>query len=73
MWGVGDTDPYLHDGRARTLREAIMMHSSPGSEANDAIDEFEGLTPYDQNAIIEFLQTLRLPIQEGLSITNSLN
>ena len=30
LWGVADTAPYLHDGRAHTLRDAIMMN---GGEA----------------------------------------
>src|SRR5207245_1572799 len=30
LWGVADSAPYLHDGRARTLEEAIQLH---GGEA----------------------------------------
>ena len=26
LWGVGSTPPYLHDGRATTLTEAILLH-----------------------------------------------
>ena len=62
LWGVADTGPWLHDGRARTLRDAILMHASLGSEANPAIDQFKTLTCDDQAAIIEFLLTLKLPI-----------
>ena len=28
LWGVGSTAPYLHDGRATTLAEAIIEHGS---------------------------------------------
>ena len=73
LWGVADTGPWLHDGRARTLKEAILLHASKGSEANDAIDKFKKLSSGEQNAIVEFLLTLRLPVEEGLEITNNLN
>ena len=47
---------------ARTLREAILMHESLGSEANPVIDTFKSLTCDDQAAIVEFLLSLRLPV-----------
>ena len=28
LWGVGSTAPYMHDGRATTLAEAILEHST---------------------------------------------
>jgi CxxC motif-containing protein (DUF1111 family) len=62
LWGVADTGPWLHDGRARTLREAILLHESPVSEANPAIGAFKELSCGDQAAIVEFLLTPRLPI-----------
>jgi CxxC motif-containing protein (DUF1111 family) len=60
--GVGDTGPWLHDGRAQSLEEAILLHRSEGSEANDVIDAFTKLPRCDQDAIIKFLLTLRLPL-----------
>jgi hypothetical protein len=62
LWGVGDTGPWLHDGRAQSLEEAILLHRSDGSEANDVIDAFSQLPRADQDAIIKFLLTLRLPL-----------
>ena len=62
LWGVGDTGPWLHDGRAQSLEEAILLHRSEGSEANDVIDAFTNLPRGDQDAIIKFLLTLRLPL-----------
>ena len=62
LWGVGDTGPWLHDGRAQSLEEAILLHRSDGSEANDVIDAFTQLPRGDQDAIIKFLLTLRLPL-----------
>ena len=58
LWGVGDTGPWLHDGRAESLEEAILLHRSEGSEANDVIDAFTKLPRGDRDAIIKFLLTL---------------
>jgi hypothetical protein len=62
LWGVADTGPWLHDGRARTLKEAIAFHSSPGSEANPVIAAFTQLSPSDQQAVVDFLLAQRLPV-----------
>lgn len=67
LWGVGDTGPWLHDGRARDLREAILLHESPGSEANAVIIAFRKCKREDQEALIQFLLSLRLPVDEGIS------
>ncbi len=32
LWGIADSGPYLHDGRATTLTEAIMLR---GGEARE--------------------------------------
>ena len=36
LWGVADTAPYLHDGRALTLNEAILLHGGAAAAARDA-------------------------------------
>ena len=61
LWGVADTAPYLHDGRALTLMEAIEIHGGTGSEAKPAVDLFLGGSEYDKHALIVFLQTLHTP------------
>ena len=33
LWGVADSAPYLHDGRAKTLEEAITMHGGQGARS----------------------------------------
>lgn len=70
LWGVADTGPWLHDGRARTLVEAIQLHSGPNSEANPVIDTFNQLNADEQNAIVAFLLTLRLPLDPGVKAHN---
>jgi CxxC motif-containing protein (DUF1111 family) len=49
---------FLHDGRAKSIREAIEMHRGTGSEANDVIGEFSALSAADQQALVDFVQAL---------------
>jgi len=49
---------YLHDGRAKTIEEAIAMHRGEGSEANPAVDAFESLDAADQATLVTFVQGL---------------
>ena len=62
LWGVADTAPYLHDGRATTLTEAILLH---GGEAQSQRDAFAALNDADRVAVLEFLRTLRTPKEVG--------
>ena len=58
LWGVADTAPYMHDGRAKTLEEAILWHSG---EAHASKDLFVALNSKDKGNLIAFLMTLRAP------------
>lgn len=58
LWGVKDSAPYLHDGRAGTLLEAISMHQG---EAVGTRDRFLKLPHRDREAMIAFLETLVAP------------
>ena len=58
LWGIADTAPYLHDGRALTLREAIEAH---GGEGTDAAGSFRQLAPAQQSDVLYFLNSLRVP------------
>ncbi|AZO59873.1 MULTISPECIES: di-heme oxidoredictase family protein [unclassified Mesorhizobium] len=61
LWGIGLTATvngnsfYLHDGRARTLEEAILWH---GGEGQKARDRFAGAAAADRDALIKFLESL---------------
>jgi CxxC motif-containing protein (DUF1111 family) len=61
LWGIGLTagvsqgESYLHDGRARTLAEAILWHGGEGTAAHDA---FVAMPADDRNALIRFLKSL---------------
>jgi Di-haem oxidoreductase, putative peroxidase len=58
LWGVADTAPYLHDGRAKTLEEAIVAH---GGEAEPARQAFQAMSLDDQVHLVQFLKSLRAP------------
>lgn len=55
LWGIGETGPYLHDGRASTLTAAIAGHAG---EASAAADAFAALGPEDQQVLLDFLAGL---------------
>ena len=62
LWGIGFLPSvssvrslYLHDGRARTLEEAILWH---GGESNNARKRFMRLKRPDRVALIDFLKSL---------------
>lgn len=57
LWGVGSTAPYLHDGRATTLAEAILHH---GGEAQTSRDLFASMSTTEQSDVIAFLDNLIL-------------
>jgi CxxC motif-containing protein (DUF1111 family) len=58
LWGVADSAPYLHDGRAKTLDEAIRLHDA---QARHSRDQYLRAGEDERAALIEFLQTLRAP------------
>jgi CxxC motif-containing protein (DUF1111 family) len=49
---------FLHDGRATTVRDAILAHDSNGSEAHDSVQLFNALSDADQQALLDFVQAL---------------
>ena len=61
LWGLGLNAAvngnafFLHDGRARTVTEAILWH---GGEAIAARDAFKALTKDDRAALVKFLESL---------------
>ena len=59
LWGIADTAPYLHDGRAPTLHQAIEAH---GGEAQIPRNLFVNtLSQTDRDHLIAFLMSLRTP------------
>jgi len=55
LWGAGRRGPYLHDGRAVTLEQAVLAH---GGEAQTVRARFQALTAEDRAAVLAFLANL---------------
>jgi CxxC motif-containing protein (DUF1111 family) len=55
LWGVRATAPYLHDGRASSLRAAILLHDGEALASRRA---FERLPEPDKQALLAFLEDL---------------
>jgi CxxC motif-containing protein (DUF1111 family) len=58
LWGLGQRLFFLHDGRESNLLSVIADHQSSGSEANQTVTNFNGLSPTNQQDIILFLRSL---------------
>ena len=58
LWGVSATAPYLHDGRATTLEEAILAH---GGEGTFSAKAYQALSAAQQSALLQFLEALAPP------------
>lgn len=61
LWNIGLTagaaggEGYLHDGRARTIAEAILWH---GGEAEQAKENFRNMPAADREALVKFIRSL---------------
>jgi CxxC motif-containing protein (DUF1111 family) len=55
LWGIAAVGPYLHDGRASSLHEAILLH---GGEASASRDAYARLSEADQACLEDFLLSL---------------
>lgn len=55
LWGVRVRAPFLHDGRASTLEQAIQMHAG---EAKRVRQKFENLEESEKKALLAFLRSL---------------
>jgi CxxC motif-containing protein (DUF1111 family) len=61
LWGIGFAERlskrifYLHDGRARSIEEAILWH---GGEARRSTNQFKQLTKQERDSLVAFLRSL---------------
>jgi CxxC motif-containing protein (DUF1111 family) len=61
LWGIGlvltvnGHTNFLHDGRARSLLEAVLWH---GGEAEEAREQVKHLPASDRQALVSFLESL---------------
>jgi CxxC motif-containing protein (DUF1111 family) len=58
LWGLRDSGPYLHDGRALTVDEAITAH---GGEATDSVERYRAVSSEERSLLLAFLDTLAAP------------
>jgi CxxC motif-containing protein (DUF1111 family) len=45
----------MHDGRARSIEEAILIH---GGEASKSKSKFQNLSKSDKEALLKFIKSL---------------
>ncbi|HUR12620.1 MAG TPA: di-heme oxidoredictase family protein [Flavitalea sp.] len=62
LWGLGlsknsqgGTFFLMHDGRARSIEQAILLHGGEGQQSKNA---FQQLTAADKNSLLKFLESL---------------
>ena len=62
LWGIGLSEGsqggnyfLMHDGRAKTIEEAILMH---GGEANNSKTGYQNLSQSDREALLKFIKSL---------------
>jgi CxxC motif-containing protein (DUF1111 family) len=58
LWGVRDSSPYMHDGRAPTLDRAIALH---GGQAERSAKAYFSLSPRERLQVQAFLKSLAAP------------
>jgi CxxC motif-containing protein (DUF1111 family) len=70
LWGLAATGPYLHDGRAKTIKEAVLAHGGEAQASRDASAEFADEQGAD---LVEFLLSLggRSQATDGLLAPDS--
>ena len=58
LWGFRDSGPYLHDGRAQTLDQAVAMH---GGQSAATAQKYFQLAPTERLQLEAFLKSLVAP------------
>jgi CxxC motif-containing protein (DUF1111 family) len=61
LWGVRDSGPYLHDGRAETLDQAIAFH---GGQGEPTARRYFQLAPKERLNLQAFLKSLVAPTDQ---------
>jgi CxxC motif-containing protein (DUF1111 family) len=62
LWGFRDSGPYLHDGRAQDLEQAVALHGGQGAASSQ---RFRLLTPLQLSQVKAFLDSLVAPAPDG--------
>jgi hypothetical protein len=64
LWAFRDTGPYMHDGRAETVDEAVALHDGQGKHAARS---YFLLAPEERDQVEAFLRSLVAPSWAGLA------
>ncbi len=59
LWGFRDSGPYLHDGRAQTIEQAVAAH---GGQASQSTQKYMQLSFKERRKIEFFLKSLTAPV-----------
>jgi hypothetical protein len=57
LWGIANQHSFGHHGLYTTMREAVLAHAG---EALNARMNFQSLSTYEQDCVIEFLKSLQI-------------
>jgi RNA polymerase sigma factor (sigma-70 family) len=68
LWGFRDSAPYLHDGRARNLEQAVAFHGGQGAAS---ASKFFALSAPDRAKVEAFLNALVAPARMGMPLVDS--
>jgi RNA polymerase sigma factor (sigma-70 family) len=68
LWGFRDSAPYLHDGRARNLEQAVAFHGGQGAAS---ASKFFALSAPERAKVEAFLNALVAPARMGMSLVDS--
>ena len=55
LWGLRARRPFMHDGRAGTVLDAILMHGGEGTSSRERVEQ---LTPTERGNLLAFLASL---------------
>ena len=55
LWGLSRRDRFMHDGRSKSIKDAILRH---GGQAQYAVSGFGRLSSSDYDALLAFLGSL---------------
>jgi len=58
LMGLHTFHSFLHDGRAKSVEEAILAHQGPGSEANGSVTLFQQLSAADKATLLSYVNAL---------------
>ncbi len=68
LWGLRDSGPYMHDGRASTLERAIALHNG---EASRSARKYFALSPEERMQVQAFLKSLAAPDPTGPAVAHA--